>query len=90
MSHAADTGLLAHIRAWFEKDVEPDLEALKADAERFREALPAIQSLAGVVVTIAKAADPAIAPEVAAAVQIAVEAAEVVARIVAELGVAGI
>ena len=89
MSHAADPGLLAHIRAWFERDVEPDIADLKAVAEKVRDLAPELQTLASVVVTLAKAADPAVAPEVAAAVEVAEKAAEVVARIAADLATAG-
>lgn len=69
--------------------MEPELADLKMTAEKVRELAPHLQAIASVVVTLAKAADPAAAPEIAAAAEIAVKAAEVVARIAGELNATG-
>lgn len=85
MSHAAPEGILAHIRAFFERDVEPDLNDLKADAARVRELAPALAKIAATVAELAKA-DPGLAPVIVADVE---EAAEVVARIAGEFAASG-
>jgi len=86
MSHASpDPGVLAHIRAWFEGDLEPEFEDLRAVAEKVRELAPALGKIGGVVTAMAKA-DPGLSPEIVAGVE---EAASVVARIAAELAAAG-
>lgn len=85
MSHAAPDGFLAHIRAFFERDVKPDLNDLKNVAEKVRELAPALQQIASVVEAMAKV-DPGLAPEVVADVE---EAVTVIARIAAELAAAG-
>jgi len=87
MSHATpDPGVLAHIRAWFAGDLEPEFEDLRAVAGKVRELAPALGKIAGVVTQMAKA-DPGLPPEIVAGAE---EAASIVARIAAELAAAGI
>ncbi len=87
MSHAAaDSGFMAHVRAWFAHDVEPDLTDLKAAAAKVREMAPEVAKLAGLVEAMARA-DPGLSPDVVAEVG---EVAGVVARIAAELAVIGV
>jgi hypothetical protein len=72
-------GLWGRIRAWLEKDVEPEVKAARAEAAKalglLQELAPELQTFGTAIVTLAKAADPAAAPEVAAIVT-ALEAAE--------------
>jgi hypothetical protein len=77
-----------HIEAWISRHVAPDLAAVKADAERFREALPAVASMARAVAWLAQAV-PAPTPEGAALVADAVKAAEAMARIAGDLSATG-
>ena len=81
----ADPGVLHRAEEWVRDHVAPDVSALKADAERFREVLPHLATLADLAVTLAKA-DPGIPPQILAEAE---EAAEVVARIAAELAASG-
>ena len=88
MSHAAaDPGFLGHIRAFFERDVEPDIIKLKADVSKVRALLPELQVLANTVVTLAKASD---VPEVAVIAEDAVKAGEVIAEIATALAATGL
>ena len=85
MSHAADTGLMAHIRAFFERDVEPDLNDVKDVAAKVRTLAPALVTIANVAVKLAEAADPAAAPEVELLADGAKDAAQVIEAIAAAL-----
>ena len=87
MSHAADTGLMAHVRSWFAREVEPDIIKLKADVSKVRTLIPELQILANTVVTLAKASD---VPEVTEIAEDAVKAAEVIAEIATALAAAGL
>jgi hypothetical protein len=82
-------GFLGRIRAWFERDVEPEITAVKADIASLQKLAPALESVANTVVALAEAADPAAAPEIAALVAEAKAAAAVIARIVADLSAPG-
>jgi hypothetical protein len=86
---AGHSGLLDHVRAWFSRDVAPELADLKATAVKVRELAPELKSLADAVVMLAKAVDPAAAPGIAAAVTLAEEAAEAVGRIAGDLAATG-
>lgn len=88
MAHAAagSPEIPGHIAAWIEKHIAPDIERVKADIDRIRELAPGLQTVANLVVTLAKA-DPGISPAIVAGAE---EAAEIVARAVAELGAAGL
>jgi hypothetical protein len=85
MSHAAPEGILAHIRQFFERNIEPDLEDLKADVAKVRELAPALAKIAATVTELAKA-DPGLAPVIVADVE---EAAEIVAKVAAEFAASG-
>ena len=83
--HAA---FLTHARAWFARDVEPEMDDLKAVAAKVRELTPELARIANAVAVLAKAV-PAGTPGDAALIADAVKAAEVVARIAAEIAASG-
>jgi hypothetical protein len=83
---AAETpGPLAHIRSWFERDIAPELAALRADVAKLREAAPSLATVATTLETVVKTIDPAASPEVAAASAALGEAVKVITRIAGEL-----
>jgi hypothetical protein len=71
-SEPEDSGLPARLRKWLDEHVEPGFSDVKADVAKLLahagKFTGNLSSLADIVLTVAKAADPAAAPEVAAAV----------------------
>ena len=82
-------GFLGHVRAFFEKDVLPEINAVKADVGKVRELAPELASVATTLEALVKALAPSAAPEVAALVADAEKAAAVIARIAGEMSAAG-
>lgn len=82
-------GIVAHVEHWVQEHVAPELQSVKADAERivkFAEAHAAnARALADLVVKLVQAADPSAAPAVAALVAEAEKIAAEAARIAREL-----
>lgn len=82
-------GFIAHIEQWVREHVVPELEAIRADAQKAVTALPAalagIEKLAGIVTTLAKLVDPAAGPEIAALVAEAERIAEEVTQVAEEV-----
>lgn len=85
----AHEGLAAHFRAWFERDVLPEIESVKGDVAKVRALAPELSTVANTVEALVKALAPGAAPEVAALVADAERAAAVIARIAGELTAAG-
>jgi hypothetical protein len=83
-----EPGVLHHAEEWVKARLAPDLAAVRADADRFREALPEVAKIARMVAVLAQAA-PAPDAEAAALIADAVKAAEAVARIAAGLAATG-
>jgi hypothetical protein len=86
------TGLVAHVEAWLEKHVAPDIMAVKADIADARKFiaehaanLQAVAALLGKVLTAASAADPALAavltPLVSEAEKILADVTEVAEKV---------
>ena len=80
-----DPGVITRAEHWVAEHVTPDLVKVKADVAKVKELLPGLETIASIVVTLAKA-DPGIPPEVITDVE---GAAEIVARVVTELAAAG-
>lgn len=82
-------GFLSHVRAWFERDILPEIDAVKADLGKVRELAPELANVANTLEALVKAIAPSAGPEVAALIADAEKAAAVIARIAAELAAAG-
>jgi len=86
----AHEGFGAHIRDWFEADVEPRVTAIEGDVVNLKAFFPQLASFATSLVAAVKAVAPNAAPEVAAVIADAEAVAAEIARIAAELGVVGV
>ena len=80
-----DPGIITRAENWVQEHIAPDVARVKADVDHIKELAPALEKIASIVVTLAKA-DPGIPPEVITDVE---GAAEIVARVVTELAAAG-
>jgi hypothetical protein len=83
-------GFLGKVRAWFERDVKPGLDAVETDVENLKKLAPALLQVAQTVEALVKSADPAAASEIAALLPVAEKAAAVIEEIVAELAASGV
>ena len=79
-----------HIRSFFEKDIEPRLEAAEGDVANLKSLAPELATFANSIVAAVKAVAPNAAPEVAAVLAAAEKGAGEIVRIAAELGAAGV
>lgn len=80
----------AHVRNFFEKDVEPRLESLEGDVANFKALAPELAKFAASILAAVKAVAPNGAPEVATVLADAEKGAAAVAEFAAELGAVGL
>ena len=87
----AEEGVVEHIERWFEARLAPDVAAVKGDAKTalqyVAEHASNVNALAGLVLRIVQAADPAAAPAVSALAGEAERLTAETARVAGELAV---
>jgi hypothetical protein len=79
----------AHVREFFEKDVEPRVASVEGDVGKLKELPAALAAYAGSIQAIVKAIAPSASPEVAVLIADAEKAAAVIAEIAAGLAASG-